>query len=101
MFQLKQVSLVVHVKFGCNAIIFCYKNVDALNDFDGGVRQVLGDNGTAGIWATYPKPFLSLQSGLGDQVIYSNHNIVLSQAFIVKYLSNPSAVGVFIITPGQ
>ena len=42
--------------------------IDALNDFDGGVRQVLGENGTAGIWATYPKPFLSLQTGLGDQV---------------------------------
>ncbi|XP_033634630.1 aquaporin-9-like [Asterias rubens] len=43
--------------------------LDALNDFDGGVRQVLGENGTAGIWATYPKPFLSLQTGLGDQIL--------------------------------
>lgn len=41
---------------------------DALNAFDGGVRQILGPNGTAGIWATYPKPFLSTWNGLGDQV---------------------------------
>lgn len=32
---------------------------EALNVFDGGVRQVVGTQGTAGIWATYPQPFLS------------------------------------------
>lgn len=41
---------------------------DAINDFDGGIRAVLGENGTAGIFATYPKDFLSIWSGLGDQV---------------------------------
>ncbi|XP_014677025.1 PREDICTED: aquaporin-9-like [Priapulus caudatus] len=42
---------------------------DALNDFDGGVRQIDGAQGTAGIFGTYPKPFLSWQSGFGDQVM--------------------------------
>ncbi len=43
---------------------------DALNAFDGGVRQVLGPQGTAGIWATYPQPFLSpLPGGLIDQIV--------------------------------
>ncbi|CAH3032116.1 unnamed protein product [Porites evermanni] len=42
---------------------------DALNKFDGGVRQVLGPKGTAGIWATYPQPFLSTGNGFGDQVL--------------------------------
>eukprot|EP00057_Strongylocentrotus_purpuratus_P018791 XP_011673265.1 PREDICTED: aquaporin-3-like [Strongylocentrotus purpuratus] len=42
---------------------------DAINDFDGGVRAVLGENGTAGIFATYPKDFLSIWSGLGDQIL--------------------------------
>lgn len=42
---------------------------DALNDFDGGHRQVLGPKGTAGIWATYPKPFLSIANGFADQVL--------------------------------
>jgi MIP family channel proteins len=43
---------------------------EALNAFDGGVRQVLGDQGTAGIWATYPKPFLStFPGGFIDQVV--------------------------------
>ena len=43
---------------------------DALNHFDGGTRQVLGQKGTAGIWATYPQPFLSpLPGGLIDQIV--------------------------------
>ena len=43
---------------------------EALAAFDGGVRQVLGAQGTAGIWATYPQPFLStLPGGVIDQVV--------------------------------
>ncbi|KXJ21783.1 Aquaporin-10 [Exaiptasia diaphana] len=42
---------------------------DALNAFDGGVRQVLGPQGTAGIWATYPSDFLSTGAGFADQVL--------------------------------
>lgn len=43
---------------------------DALQAFDGGSRQVLGPQGTAGIWATYPQPFLApLPGGLIDQIV--------------------------------
>lgn len=42
---------------------------DALDAFDGGVRQVLGERGTAGIWATYPQPWLGTWSGFLDQVV--------------------------------
>ncbi|MGH9142616.1 MAG: MIP family channel protein [Vicinamibacterales bacterium] len=43
---------------------------EAINAFDGGVRQVLGAQGTAGIWATYPQPFLStFPGGVIDQVV--------------------------------
>lgn len=43
---------------------------DALNHFDGGVREAFGPNGTAGIWATYPNPkdFLRISSGFADQI---------------------------------
>lgn len=44
--------------------------LDALAAFDGGVRQVLGPQGTGAIWATYPRPFLStFPGGLVDQVV--------------------------------
>src|SRR5262245_55080562 len=43
---------------------------EALAAFDGGVRAVTGPQGTAGIWATYPQPFLSVfPSGFIDQVV--------------------------------
>jgi glycerol uptake facilitator-like aquaporin len=43
---------------------------EALNAFDGGVRQVLGPQGTAGIWATYPQTFLStFPGGFVDQTV--------------------------------
>ena len=43
---------------------------DALGAFDGGVRQIFGEQGTAGIWATYPQEFLDpFPGGLIDQVV--------------------------------
>jgi MIP family channel proteins len=43
---------------------------EALAAFDGGVRQVTGAQGTAGIWATYPQPFLStFPGGFIDQIV--------------------------------
>jgi MIP family channel proteins len=43
---------------------------EAFTRFDGGVRQVTGAQATAGIFATYPQPFLSnLPGGLVDQVV--------------------------------
>jgi MIP family channel proteins len=42
---------------------------EAFDRFDGGVRQVVGPQATAGIFATYPQPYLSLAGGLVDQVV--------------------------------
>ncbi|MBS1816350.1 MAG: MIP family channel protein [Acidobacteria bacterium] len=44
---------------------------DALAAFDGGHRQVAGALGTAGIWATYPQPFMSLTSGFLNEALGS------------------------------
>lgn len=43
---------------------------EAFAAFDGGVRQVLGAQGTGNIFATYPRPFLStFPGGFIDQVV--------------------------------
>ncbi|HNV03817.1 MAG TPA: MIP family channel protein [Vicinamibacterales bacterium] len=43
---------------------------EALAAFDGGVRQVLGPQGTGGIFATYPQPYLTtFPGGFIDQVV--------------------------------
>jgi MIP family channel proteins len=52
---------------GAAAVYFTYH--EAFSAYDGGVRQVLGPQGTAGIFATYPQPFLSTVGGFVDQVI--------------------------------
>jgi MIP family channel proteins len=55
--------------FTASAVVFLTYH-EALAAFDGGVRQVLGVQGTAGIWATYPQPFLStFPGGFIDQVV--------------------------------
>lgn len=41
----------------------------ALNNFDGGTRALLGANGTADIWASYPSKYLSYSGGLIDQIV--------------------------------
>jgi MIP family channel proteins len=55
--------------FAASAVVFLVYH-EALTAFDGGVRQVLGAQGTAGIWATYPQPFLStFPGGFIDQIV--------------------------------
>jgi MIP family channel proteins len=51
------------------ALVVYVTYAEAFTAFDGGVRQVLGAQGTAGIFATYPQPFLSLTGGFVDQVV--------------------------------
>src|SRR5262245_37708312 len=54
--------------FVASAVVFVTYH-EALDAFDGGVRTVLGPQATAGIWATYPQPFLSIAGGVVDQVV--------------------------------
>src|SRR3989442_12206333 len=55
--------------FVASAVVFATYH-EALTAFDGGVRQVLGPQGTGGIWATYPRPFLStFPGGFIDQIV--------------------------------
>ncbi len=52
------------------AAVVYFTYVEALAAFDGGTRQVLGELGTGGIFATYPKPYLStFPGGFVDQVV--------------------------------
>ncbi|KAK7116040.1 aquaporin-10-like [Littorina saxatilis] len=50
------------------AVVVFLVYMDALHHYDGGVRQVTGVNATAGIWSTYPQPYVSTWTGLGDQI---------------------------------
>jgi MIP family channel proteins len=55
--------------FAASALVFVTYR-EALDQFDGGVRRIGGALDTAGIWATYPQPFLSaFPGGLIDQMV--------------------------------
>src|SRR5881628_3268331 len=55
--------------FAASTVVFITYH-QALEAFDSGVRQVIGPQATAGIWATYPQPFLSVfPGGFIDQVV--------------------------------
>ncbi|MCC7176839.1 MAG: MIP family channel protein [Acidobacteria bacterium] len=54
--------------FAAAAVVFLTYR-EAFDAYDGGIRQVQGALGTAGIFATYPQPFLSLAGGLVDQIV--------------------------------
>jgi MIP family channel proteins len=54
--------------FAASVVVFLTYR-EAFAAFDGGVRQVQGALGTAGIFATYPQPFLSIGGGLVDQIV--------------------------------
>jgi MIP family channel proteins len=55
--------------FAAAAVVFL-TYAPAFDHFDGGVRQVLGPQGTAGIFATYPQAFLStFPAGFIDQFV--------------------------------
>ncbi|XP_034022988.1 aquaporin-7 [Thalassophryne amazonica] len=42
---------------------------EAIHDYSGGILTVTGLKGTAGIFATYPAPYLSIKGGFIDQVV--------------------------------
>ncbi len=55
--------------FAASVVVFVTYH-EAIAAFDGGIRQVGGPLGTAGIWATYPQPFLSVfPGGFIDQLV--------------------------------
>lgn len=53
--------------FAASALVFAVYR-EAFDAFDSGERMVTGAKATAGIFATYPQPFLSTFGGLIDQI---------------------------------
>lgn len=81
--------------------------LDALANFDGGVRQVTGPLATASIWATYPQPWLSTLGGLIDQIVGTALLLIgvfaLSDTRNVAPQSNagPIVVGLLVVLIGM
>ena len=80
---------------------------EAFDRFDGGVRQVVGEKATAGIFATYPQSFLSTSGGFVDQVVGTA--LLLLVIFALGDLKNlapeprsaPVVVGALVVLVGM
>lgn len=81
------------------SVVVYFNYREALEHFDHGVRQISGEMGTAGIWATYPKDFVStFPGGFVDQVIGTA--LLLMVIFAIgdtKNLAPPGAFGPIVV----
>lgn len=67
---------------------------EALSHFDGGIRQVVGEHATAGIWATYPRAYLStFPGGVIDQITGTALLVIL--IFALSDERNQKSIGNF------
>lgn len=89
------------------SVVVYFTYFEALNVFDGGVRQVSGPQGTAGIWATYPQTFLStFPGGFIDQIVGTALLVGIIFGITDKRNSAPPAglapviVGLLVLTIG-
>lgn len=74
---------------GAATVLLVYR--EAFNNFDGGRRQIAGELGTAGIFATYPQPYLSTLGGLIDQIVGTALLLLVIRA-IGDARNNPAGV---------
>ncbi|XP_071775024.1 aquaporin-7 [Centroberyx gerrardi] len=65
---------------------------DAIYDYSGGNLTVTGARATAGIFATYPAPYLSLQAGFIDQV-FGTAMLLLCLMALSDQRNKPAAAG--------
>ncbi|MGQ0735902.1 MAG: MIP/aquaporin family protein, partial [Acidobacteriota bacterium] len=54
--------------FAAAAVVYL-TYAEAFDAFDQGIRQIEGAKATAGVFATYPQPFLSIAGGFVDQLV--------------------------------
>jgi MIP family channel proteins len=84
---------------------FTYR--EAFRVFDGGIRQVTGPHSTAGIFATYPQPYLSIFGGFVDQVVGTALLLLLICALVDQDNFAPPArlapllIGLAVVVIGQ
>jgi MIP family channel proteins len=83
--------------FVASAVIYLTYH-EAFAAYDGGVRQVTGDQATAGIFGTYPREFLSTFGGLIDQIVGTA--LLVAMVFAIsdeRNLAPKSNMGPFLV----
>ena len=95
-FVLYQIGQSIGAFVASAVVYFIYK--DAINNFDGGMRSVVGPNATAGIWATYPEPYLSTSGAFVDEMFGTSFLVLMILTITDKKNVNlPHQVQAFLI----
>jgi len=91
----------------CGAALTFLTYREAFSSYDQGIRQVTGPQATAGIFATYPQPFLSTAGGLVDQIVGTALLILIifglgdSKNFAPEPRNGPVIVGLAVVLIGM
>lgn len=91
----------------CGAALTYVTYREAFFSYDSGVRQVTGPQATAGIFATYPQPFLSTAGGLIDQIVGTALLILIifglgdAKNFAPEPRNGPVIVGLAVVLIGM
>jgi len=94
-FALYFVGQLLGAFFGAAVAYLVYS--DAINTFDGGIRQIYGTTATAHIFASYPSSHLGVFNGLIDQIVATAVFCLLVAHTVDKRNHYPNWVQPFII----
>ncbi|KAK9719010.1 glycerol channel [Basidiobolus ranarum] len=77
-----------------------------INEFDGGVRQVVGPQATASFYATYPQPFLNLGTAFWTELLSTGLLMIAllgcnDKRNAIHVGANPIFVGILVVTIGM
>ncbi|ORX93572.1 aquaporin [Basidiobolus meristosporus CBS 931.73] len=90
----------------CGAALVHSLWFQAIDEFDGGVRQVLGPKATAGFYATYPQPYLNIGTAFWTELLATSLLMIgilgcNDPRNAVHISANPIFVGILVITIGM
>ena len=89
---------------GALAVYIVY--LEALDNFDGGSRSIVGANGTASIWVTSPRPFVSTLGGFVDEMFGTAllmlclFAVIDPKNAVVKKSSHPFVIALIVFAIG-
>ncbi|XP_046840101.1 aquaporin-3-like isoform X2 [Xenia sp. Carnegie-2017] len=81
------------------AVVFALYH-DFFDKYDGGVRQVVGRNATAGIFTTFPQPFVTNVTGFFNEFFGTTMFVALLSAILDKKNGNKPSPGLAPVAAG-
>lgn len=91
--------------FAASAVLYAHY-YQAFNMFDGGIRAIIGETGSAGIFSTYPAQYLTVEGAFFDEFVTTA--VLVFGIFAINDLSNtgagalgPLMIGLLVVAVGM